>query len=62
MLLIVESGRSRLQSRLFPELVVQGIGVDANAIPDKSAQKILRAADQILRAGRSVDRNEEREQ
>ena len=30
----------------------QGIGYDAEAIPEKSAQKILRAADQILRAGR----------
>jgi antirestriction protein ArdC len=31
----------------------QGIGYDANAIPEKSARKIFRAADQILRAGRS---------
>jgi hypothetical protein len=31
----------------------QGSGVSAPAIPEKSAQKILRAADQILRAGRS---------
>lgn len=30
----------------------QGVGVDANAIPEKSAQKIFRAADQIIRAGR----------
>ncbi len=30
----------------------QGVGFDPNAIPEKSAQKILRAADQILRAGR----------
>jgi antirestriction protein ArdC len=30
----------------------QGIGYDADAIPEKSAQKIFRAADQILRAGR----------
>ncbi len=29
----------------------QGIGFDATAIPEKSAQKILRAADQIIRAG-----------
>jgi hypothetical protein len=29
-----------------------GIGYDADAIPEKSAQKIFRAADQILRAGR----------
>ncbi len=32
----------------------QGTGFDADAIPEKSAQKILRAADQILRAGRST--------
>jgi antirestriction protein ArdC len=31
----------------------QGIGFDANAIPEKSAQKIFRAADQIIRAGRT---------
>jgi hypothetical protein len=31
----------------------RGIGYDADAIPEKSAQKIFRAADQILRAGRS---------
>ena len=30
----------------------QRAGFDADAIPEKSAQKILRAADQILRAGR----------
>ncbi len=30
----------------------QGIGYNADAIPEKSAQKILRTADQILRAGR----------
>jgi antirestriction protein ArdC len=30
----------------------QGIGYDPDAIPEKSAQKILRTADQILRAGR----------
>lgn len=30
----------------------QGIGYNAEAIPEKSAQKILRSADQILRAGR----------
>ncbi len=29
----------------------QGIGFDADAIPEKSAQKIIRAADQILKAG-----------
>ena len=31
----------------------QGVGYDADAIPEKRAQKIFRAADQILRAGRS---------
>ena len=39
----------------------QGIGFDANAIPEKSAQKIFRAADQIIRAGRPTIAPEERE-
>jgi antirestriction protein ArdC len=30
----------------------RGAGFDANAIPEKSAQRILRSADQIIRAGR----------
>jgi hypothetical protein len=30
----------------------RGIGFDATAIPERSAQKIFRAADQIIRAGR----------
>jgi hypothetical protein len=30
----------------------QGIGFDGDAIPEKSAQKIFRAADQALPAGR----------
>lgn len=30
----------------------QGVGFNADAIPEKSAQKIFRAADQIIRAGR----------
>ena len=30
----------------------RGVGFDATAIPEKSAQKIFRAADQIVRAGR----------
>jgi antirestriction protein ArdC len=30
----------------------QGSGINAEAIPEKSAQKILRAADQIIRSGR----------
>src|SRR5258708_16177722 len=37
----------------------QGIGYNADAIPEKSAQKIFRAADQILRAGRlTIDGDE----
>jgi len=39
--------RGYLQNWLY-----QGIGFDASAIPEKSAQKIFRAADQIIRAGR----------
>jgi antirestriction protein ArdC len=39
--------RGYIQNWLF-----QGIGYNADAIPEKSAQKIFRAADQILRAGR----------
>jgi len=31
----------------------RGSGFDAEAIPEKSAQRIFRAADQIIRAGRS---------
>jgi len=38
----------------------QGIGYDADAIPEKSAQKILRAADQILRAGQEQITGDER--
>ena len=33
--------------------ISRGSGFDADAIPEKSAQKIFRAADQIIRAGRS---------
>jgi antirestriction protein ArdC len=41
----------------------QGIGYNAEAIPEKSAQKILRSADQILRAGRLLpEQAEEQEQ
>ena len=40
--------RGYLQNWLY-----QGIGYDANAIPEKSAQKVFRAADRILKAGRS---------
>ncbi len=39
--------RGYLQNWLY-----QGVRFDASAIPEKSAQKIFRAADQILRAGR----------
>jgi hypothetical protein len=31
----------------------RGSGSNGDAIPEKSAQKIFRAADQIIRAGRS---------
>ncbi|HEY8227265.1 MAG TPA: ArdC-like ssDNA-binding domain-containing protein [Pyrinomonadaceae bacterium] len=41
--------RGYLQNWLY-----QGVGFDASAIPEKSAQKIFRAADQILRAGRPI--------
>ncbi|MGH9932037.1 MAG: ArdC-like ssDNA-binding domain-containing protein [Pyrinomonadaceae bacterium] len=47
--------RGYLQNWLY-----QGIGYDANAIPERSAQKIFRAADQILRAGRLDVDGEER--
>ncbi|HAF15026.1 MAG TPA: hypothetical protein DCK93_20610 [Blastocatellia bacterium] len=40
-----------LLPRLYPHWLYQGIGYNAEAIPEKSAQKILRSADQILRAG-----------
>lgn len=40
--------RGYLQSWLY-----QGVGFDSNAIPEKSAQKIFRAADQILRSGQA---------
>jgi hypothetical protein len=39
--------RGYLQNWLY-----QGIGYNADAIPEKSAQKIFRAADQLLKAGR----------
>jgi len=44
--------RGYLQNWLY-----QGVGFDASTIPEKSAQKIFRAADQILRAARMI-RNE----
>ena len=37
----------------------QGVGFDAGVIPEKSAQKIFRAADQIIRAGRPTVAPEE---
>jgi antirestriction protein ArdC len=39
----------------------RGTGFDANAIPEKSGQKILRSADQIIRAGRPTIGLEESE-
>lgn len=46
--------RGYLQNWLY-----EGSGYGANAIPEKSAQKIFRGADQILRAGRSgIDEEE----
>jgi hypothetical protein len=42
-----EYARGYIQNWLY-----QGIGYNADAFPEKSAQKIFRAADQILRAGR----------
>jgi hypothetical protein len=47
--------RGYLQNWLY-----QGIGYDADAIPEKSAQKIFRAADQILRAGQEQITGDER--
>jgi hypothetical protein len=47
--------RGYLQNWLY-----QGVGFDASAIPEKSAQKSFRAANQILRAGRlDIDREEQ---
>jgi hypothetical protein len=45
--------RGYLQNWLY-----RGVGFDASAIPEKSAQKIFRSADQIIRAGRPVEREE----
>ena len=53
----VDYCRGYLQNWLY-----QGIGYDPNAIPEKSAQKIFRAADQILRAGRADAEDEEHKQ
>ena len=39
--------RGYIQNWLYP-----GVGFDATAIPERSAQKIFHAADQIVRAGR----------
>ncbi len=48
--------RGYIQNWLCP-----AIGYDADAIPEKSAQKIFRAADQILRAGRLQPSDEQGE-
>ena len=52
-----QRSRGHIQAWLY-----KGIGSDANAIPEKSAQKIFRAADQILRAGRADAEDEEHKQ
>ena len=49
----VDYARGYIQTWLY-----RGVGYDADAIPERSAQKIFRAADQILRAGRSDDNQE----
>jgi hypothetical protein len=41
------------QRALLLPYLNRGSGFDAEAIPEKSAQKIFRAADQIIRAGRA---------
>jgi antirestriction protein ArdC len=46
--------RGYLQNWLY-----QGVGFDASAIPEKTAQKIFRAADQILKAGRTEGKETE---
>jgi hypothetical protein len=47
-------GLVQLQNWLCP-----AIGYDADGIPEKSAQKIFRAADQLLKAGRlTIDAEE----
>lgn len=46
--------RGYLQNWLY-----QGIGYNAEAIPDKCAQKVFRCVDQILRAGRTPLASEE---
>ena len=48
----LEPRRRRLLPRLYPELAMSRDWHNGDAIPEKSAQKIFRAADQILRAGR----------
>ena len=51
----VDYARGYIQNWLY-----QDIGYNADAIPEKSAQKIFRAADQILRAGRDDFNREDR--
>jgi len=48
--------RGYIQNWLCP-----AVGYNGDAIPEKSAQKIFRAADQILRAGRTADVTDEQE-
>jgi len=48
--------RGNIQNWLCP-----AVGYNGDAIPEKSAQKIFRAADQILRAGRTVDADDEQQ-
>jgi hypothetical protein len=49
--------RGYIQNWLCP-----AVGYNGDAFPEKSAQKIFRAADQILRAGRTADPTDEQEQ
>ena len=49
--------RGYIQNWLCP-----AVGYNGDAIPEKSAQKIFRAADQILRAGRTTNAGDEHEQ
>ena len=48
--------RGYIQNWLCP-----AVGYNGDAIPEKSVQKIFRAADQILRAGRTADPTLEQE-
>ena len=46
--------RGHIQNWLY-----QGLGYDADAIPEKSSQRIFRAAAQIVKAGRSEGKENE---